>query len=110
MASDTLDDTRLGIKLKTDSILGVGFQSHFLVGGTPSISTQMQNMGAFTALGVEVAVTELDIRMKLPATQAFIAQQQTDYQTATAGCLALKGCVGVTVWDFDDAVSILILH
>jgi len=63
-------------------------------------------MGAFTALGVEVAITELDIRMTLPATQTLLAQQQTDYQTATAGCLALKGCVGITVWDFDDKVSI----
>ena len=96
------------LKAAGTKIDGVGFQSHFLVGSTPSIATQMKNMGAFTALGVEVAVTELDIRMALPPTQALVTQQQTDYQTATAGCLALKGCVGVTVWDFDDKVTIAI--
>jgi endo-1,4-beta-xylanase len=93
------------LKQSGTKIDGVGFQSHFLVGSTPSVATQLQNMGAFTALGVEVAVTELDIRMTLPPTQALIAQQQTDYQTATSGCISLKGCVGITVWDFDDAVS-----
>jgi endo-1,4-beta-xylanase len=46
-------------------------------------------MGAFVALGVEVAVTELDIRMTLPPTQALIDQQMTDYQTVAAGCLSL---------------------
>jgi endo-1,4-beta-xylanase len=96
------------LKVAGTKIDGVGFQSHFLVGSTPSIATQMKNMGTFTALGVEVAVTELDIRMPLPPTQANVAQQQTDYQTVTAGCLALKGCIGVTVWDFDDAVNTII--
>jgi endo-1,4-beta-xylanase len=38
---------------------GVGLQSHFIVGETPSLSTQVENMEAFTALGVEVAVTEV---------------------------------------------------
>jgi endo-1,4-beta-xylanase len=38
---------------------GVGLQSHFIVGETPSLSMQVENMEAFTALGVEVAVTEV---------------------------------------------------
>jgi endo-1,4-beta-xylanase len=38
---------------------GVGLQSHFIVGETPSLATQVENMEAFTALGVEVAVTEV---------------------------------------------------
>ncbi|KUJ16103.1 glycoside hydrolase [Mollisia scopiformis] len=84
---------------------GVGFQGHFTVGGTPSVATQVTNMEAFTALGVEVAITELDIRMTLPQTDAMLAQQKTDYQTTAAACLATKNCVGVTVWDFDDKYS-----
>ncbi|KAH7350522.1 glycoside hydrolase superfamily [Rhexocercosporidium sp. MPI-PUGE-AT-0058] len=84
---------------------GVGFQAHFVVGGTPSKATQIANMGAFTALGVEVAITELDIRMKLPSTDALVAQQKKDYQTTSAACVALTGCIGITVWDFDDKYS-----
>ncbi|KAL5322193.1 hypothetical protein ACEPPN_010163 [Leptodophora sp. 'Broadleaf-Isolate-01'] len=84
---------------------GVGFQAHFIVGGTPSKATQIANMGAFTALGVEVAITELDIRMTLPSTDALVTQQTKDYQSTSAACVATKGCVGITVWDFDDKYS-----
>lgn len=37
---------------------GVGLQSHFIVGSTPTKSAQASNMAAFTALGVEAAITE----------------------------------------------------
>lgn len=84
---------------------GVGLQSHFIVGETPSASSLEQNMNAFTALGVEVAVTELDIRMTLPSTPALLAQQKTDYTTVISACQAVKGCVGVTVWDWTDKYS-----
>jgi endo-1,4-beta-xylanase len=83
---------------------GVGFQSHFIVGGTPSMATQVKNLQAYTALGLEIAITELDIRMKLPSTTALLNQQSTDYQTTVGACVAVVGCVGVTVWDFDDKV------
>ena len=81
---------------------GVGLQSHFTVGGVAS--TLKQNMEELTALGVEVAITELDIRMVLPATQADIAQQVVDYNTVISACEEVEGCVGVTVWDFTDKV------
>lgn len=84
---------------------GVGLQSHFVVGSTPSLSTQKANMASFTALGVDVAITELDIRMTLPETSALEAQQSTDYQTTTTACVQTKGCVGITIWDFTDKHS-----
>jgi endo-1,4-beta-xylanase len=83
---------------------GVGFQSHFIVGSTPSKASQISNLESFTALGVEVALTELDIRMKVPSTTASLKQQSTDYQDTVAACLAVTGCVGITVWDFGDKV------
>lgn len=95
------------LKAANIKIDGVGFQAHFTVGGTPSVATQVTNMQAFTAMGVEVAITELDIRMTLPQTDALLAQQKTDYQTTAAACLATKNCVGLTVWDFDDKVGVL---
>ncbi|KAJ6114320.1 hypothetical protein N7486_000098 [Penicillium sp. IBT 16267x] len=55
---------------------GVGLQAHFIVGSTPSKSSQASNMAAFTALGVEVAITELDIRMTLPETDALLASRR----------------------------------
>ncbi|KAI9059911.1 glycoside hydrolase family 10 protein [Trametes sanguinea] len=83
---------------------GVGIQSHLIVGEVPS--TFQQNMEEFVALGVEVAITELDIRFEsLPPTAAGIAQQKKDYETVIAACNAVEKCVGVTVWDFTDKYS-----
>ncbi|KAI2714077.1 CAZyme family GH10 [Penicillium roqueforti] len=84
---------------------GVGLQAHFIVGSTPSQSAQTTNLAAFTALGVEVAYTELDIRMTLPSTSALLAQQSTDYQNTVAACVANAKCVGVTIWDYTDKYS-----
>jgi endo-1,4-beta-xylanase len=84
---------------------GVGLQSHFIVGSTPSQSSQASNMDSFVALGVEVAITELDIRMTLPSTAALLAQQSTDYQSTVGACAQTAKCVGVTLWDWTDKYS-----
>jgi endo-1,4-beta-xylanase len=83
-------------------IHGIGVQAHLIVGEVPS--TMQQNLQNFVNLGVEVAITELDIRMTLPATQQLLAQQQQDYQTVIHACKAVSNCVGVTVWDWTDKV------
>jgi len=82
---------------------GVGFESHFIVGEVPT--TLVENFQAYAALGLEFAITELDIRMPLPATAAMLEQQKTDYYTVVSACLAVPQCVGVTVWDWTDKYS-----
>lgn len=62
-------------------------------------------MGAFTALNVDVAITELDIRTNTPATSAAVTQQAKDYATVIQGCKAVARCVGVTIWDYTDKYS-----
>lgn len=62
-------------------------------------------MASYTALGVEVAITELDIRMTLPSTDALLAQQSTDYSSTVGACVGTKGCVGITIWDWTDKYS-----
>lgn len=91
---------------------GIGLESHFVSGQTPSTKDQVSNMKAFTALGVEVAVTELDVRIALATkttspSSAELEQQSTDYQSTVAACLQVSECVGITVWDFDDTVRLL---
>ncbi|KAJ6624523.1 endo-1,4-beta-xylanase C precursor [Mycena sp. CBHHK59/15] len=85
---------------------GIGFQCHFIVGQTPSTASLVSNFQRFTALGLEVAITELDIRMTLPSTAALLAQQATDYQNVIAACKAVAGCVGATIWDYTDEVML----
>ncbi|KAK8203581.1 hypothetical protein M8818_005228 [Zalaria obscura] len=95
-----------GLQSQKIKIDGVGLQSHFIIGETPSQATQESNMAAFTGLGVDVAVTELDVRSpNLPPTAAQETQQKADYQSTVGACANTQRCVGVTVWDFDDTYS-----
>jgi endo-1,4-beta-xylanase len=82
---------------------GVGLQAHLIVGQVPS--TLQQNIQRFADLGIDVAITELDIRMQLPATQAKLTQQAADYKAVMNACVALARCTGVTVWGFTDSDS-----
>jgi endo-1,4-beta-xylanase len=82
---------------------GVGFESHFIVGQVPS--SMLANMQRFAALGVDVAVTELDDRIQLPASSANLQQQASDYATVVKDCLAVPRCVGVSQWGVGDADS-----
>jgi endo-1,4-beta-xylanase len=84
------------LKAAGTPIDGVGLQCHFIVGEVPS--DLQSTMEAFTALGIEIAITELDIRMTLPATDALLAQQKTDYTNVVQACMNVSGCVGITVW------------
>jgi endo-1,4-beta-xylanase len=94
------------LKARGIKIDGVGLQAHFIVGSTPSLSSQISNLKSFTALGVEVAYTELDIRFtSLPPTAAGLTQQGTDYANTVSACVETTGCVGVTVWDYTDKYS-----
>lgn len=62
-------------------------------------------MAAFAALDVDVAITELDIRMTLPSTDALLSQQSTDYSNTVAACVETSRCVGITIWDWTDKYS-----
>ncbi len=82
---------------------GIGFESHFIVGQVPS--DMQANMQRFANLGLDVAVTELDDRVQLPATSAELQQQATDYSNVVKDCLNVSRCVGVSQWGVGDADS-----
>ncbi|MGW6296882.1 endo-1,4-beta-xylanase [Streptomyces sp. NPDC055058] len=72
----------------------VGFQSHFN-SGSPYNSNFRTTLREFAALGVDVAVTELDIQGASPTTYAAVVND----------CLAVSRCLGVTVWGVRDMDS-----
>ncbi|MFJ4522522.1 endo-1,4-beta-xylanase [Streptomyces sp. NPDC088810] len=82
---------------------GVGLQAHLILGQVPS--TLQQNIQRFADLGVDVAITELDVRMQLPADSAELAQQAADFKSVVAACAAVTRCVNITVWGFTDSDS-----
>ena len=91
------------LKAQGVPIDGIGLQAHLTVGEVPS--TLQANMEQFTALGIEIAITELDIRMTMPSTPTLLEQQKQDYQTVISACKAVPDCIGVTIWDYTDRVS-----
>lgn len=86
---------------------GVGLESHFILGETPSLEDQLATKRAYAAAGFEVAITELDVRFQyanITNATAF-ALQAEEYYNSTASCVQTDGCIGITVWDFDDQYS-----
>ncbi len=90
------------VKAYGAKIDGVGLQAHLIEGQVPSASVLTSNLKNFVQLGVEVAYTELDIRIHLPVTSASEAQQAVDYTNVITSCKKIAKCVGVTTWGYSD--------
>jgi endo-1,4-beta-xylanase len=84
---------------------GVGLQAHYTVGRAPSYNETKAAINLFEKTGVEVALTELDVRIELPGTPEKQQLQAKVYADTVKACVDSKDCVGVTVWDFWDPVS-----
>ncbi|GAB2614666.1 hypothetical protein GCM10027168_54060 [Streptomyces capparidis] len=82
---------------------GVGLQAHFIAGQVPS--SLQQNIQRFADLGVDVRITELDVRIQLPADSGKLNTQANDYRKVVQACLAVSRCRGVTIWGFTDKHS-----
>lgn len=82
---------------------GVGLQGHLIVGQVPA--SIQQNIERFAALGLDVEITELDIRIPVPADANELAQQATDYGRVVAACAAVTRCRGITTWGVSDGAS-----
>ncbi|GCE76216.1 endo-1,4-beta-xylanase [Cellulomonas biazotea] len=81
----------------------VGFQAHLIVGQVPG--DLRQNLQRFADLGVDVRITELDIRMQTPSDATKLATQAADYKKVVQACLQVTRCQGVTVWGITDKYS-----
>ncbi|KAI0130384.1 family 10 glycosyl hydrolase [Xylariales sp. AK1849] len=89
-----------GIKIN-----GVGMQSHFTAPGAPTLDQQISVMQSYAALGLEVALTELDVRIELPLNETSLEWQKQAYKNSVGACVQVEACVGVTIWDFYDPFS-----
>jgi len=72
----------------------VGLQTHF-TGGSSLPGTFQTTLSNFAALGVDVALTEVDV------TNA----STTQYAGLTQACVNVSRCVGITVWGVRDRDS-----
>ena len=87
---------------------GIGMQMHFTT-STPSLASIESNIQRITALGLQVHITELDIRLPVDssgaATPANLATQAQIYHDIAASCLKFPLCTAVQTWGFTDKYS-----
>jgi endo-1,4-beta-xylanase len=84
---------------------GAGLQMHLEAGKAPSRHEIEQNMNRLAALGLEIHVTEMDVRLSLPATVEKLAAQAAIYSEVVGACVAVNACRSITFWGVTDSHS-----
>lgn len=82
-------------------IHGVGLQVHRLPGQVADGAALRAQIQDFADLGLEVAVTELDVPT-LPSDPNALTEQATEYETIVRACLSVRACREVTTWGLTD--------
>src|SRR5215467_10075019 len=94
-------------------IHGVGFEMH-LSTLHPDYESISANVARFTALGVQVHITELDVGLPVDAegraTPADLQTQAEVYRQIVDICLAHPGCTAIQTWGFTDKYSWIASH
>lgn len=85
---------------------GFGVQGHLAL-QYPFPSTLEANLQRFADLGLDVAITELDARMRLTGdpTDTQLSAQADAYRRVAEACMAVKTCTSITVWGAPDTHS-----
>ena len=87
---------------------GVGFQMH-VAHQHADVASISANIKRFTALGVQVQITELDVALPVNAqgnARPEDLQLQADiYRQIASVCLAYPGCTAIQTWGFTDKYS-----
>jgi endo-1,4-beta-xylanase len=81
---------------------GVGIQTHRTSTAGPDVAVFRRQLEDFAALGLKVAITELDIPTD-PTGQGAAMAQAAAYRRIVEACLAVPACVEVTTWGITDA-------
>jgi endo-1,4-beta-xylanase len=75
---------------------GVGMQAHFQAHAAPTVQQQIDVMKSYIEDGVEVALTELDVRIDLPVNETNLAQQKAVYTSVSTHIGSMPTSVVVT--------------
>lgn len=88
---------------------GIGLQSHFLTSNAGNLSSMDTNIKRLTDLGLQVHITELDVRLPVDAngkaTAQDLATQADLYGKFAAVCFKYAQCTSLQTWGFTDKYS-----
>ncbi|GGL16827.1 endo-1,4-beta-xylanase [Mangrovihabitans endophyticus] len=92
------------LKAQHVPVHGYGVQGHLGVQyGFPA--DVRENLRRFEALGLSTAVTEVDVRMPLPADTVKEQAQARGFTVLLQACLLSRRCESYTLWGFTDRYS-----
>jgi endo-1,4-beta-xylanase len=84
---------------------GVGLQMHLVLGGGPAPDEIARNISRLSGLGLEVAVTEMDVRIPRPVTVEKLEEQAKVYGNILEIVLSEDAVNELTLWGFTDRHS-----
>jgi endo-1,4-beta-xylanase len=107
--SDAVYNLVKGMLSRGVPINGVGLQMHLDLNSAPSQAEMSSNMARLAALGLEVHITEMDVRLPVDsngnASAAALASQAAIYQSVMSACQAALNCTAFLTWGISDAYS-----
>ena len=86
-------------------IHGVGMQMHASLDWCPVPESVSANIERLSALGLQIHVTEMDVRVPEPATQEKLEAQAAIYRDMLHVCISSEGCTAFVLWGFTDSHS-----
>jgi endo-1,4-beta-xylanase len=97
-------------RLKNEGLVdGVGFQLHVNAESPPKMDELKKNFDRYTELGLEIHLTELDVRVptndKGVASSEWLEKQAKIYKDIVALCTSYKPCTTIVVWGLSDKYS-----
>jgi GH35 family endo-1,4-beta-xylanase len=84
---------------------GVGFQFHIDGNFMPDFASVNQNIKRFADLGLDIQITELDVRLKVPPTENGLNKQAKIYAELMRLMLAYKNINAYIMWGMYDKHS-----
>ncbi|HEU4387423.1 MAG TPA: endo-1,4-beta-xylanase [Blastocatellia bacterium] len=102
--SDAVYNMIADLKSRGVPVDGVGWQMHVL-NGFRITDGHRTNARRLADLGLEVSITELDIRINLPTTADKLNQQADSYRDIVNFCLSQPNVKALVMWGFTDKYS-----
>lgn len=91
-------------------IHGVGLQMHISLENPPNPQEIAANIRRLNDLGLEVHITEMDVRIKTPARWEDLIKQAEIYREILKVCLSAERCKVFVMWGFTDKYSWIPSH
>jgi endo-1,4-beta-xylanase len=83
---------------------GAGWQMH-MVNGFRVPPSFIANAQRLAQIGLELSITELDVRAPLPTNEAILQEQAETYKSVVNFCLSQANCKALLTWGFTDKYS-----